>query len=487
MRRAAAPALALLLLTSGTARGADAGAARAFPVRMVKLGGPPGSPATRAHLEFCARAGFNAVWVYGTSAGSWAPRAAPQGPFLDPAFVELARWCRERGLRIFVSVNPPGDGGSAFVFSSREQQDRIRSFFRLLRRRCGVRDFVLSFDDQPLELQDVRDIAAYGRSSAPAHLDLARRVLPRPAGGGSAWLCGAVYSDWHLEDDDYAPYAGPFLRGLERIPSRVGIVWTGPDTISPAITAQDLAATRRALGGREILLYDNYPVNDDVDHEVLALVLGPLRARDPRIREQASVYLACPMLELGASRLPLLTTADFLKDPQSYDPDASWQRAIRSLAGPDPAALEALQTQALEWGGFVGTLNYHHAETATPRALAPELGNPALMATWSYTLKRYPERMAALRGLADSWFRDDVLAAMARRLAVARALPLVLELRALRSGAAERAQQILRRIQGEREAAGANANVRMALDRFLEAASILKLLEPESRREPAQP
>ncbi len=478
MRRAAATAVALVLLGAPATRAAEGKPPRSFPVRIVKIGGEPSSPAVRAHLEFCAAEGFNAVWVPAPLAGRWSARAAPRGPTLDPAFVDLARFCRQKKLRVFVSVNPPGDTGGAFVFSSRDDEKRLRSFLRILRRECGIRDFVLSFDDQPLELEDVRDVAVYGQNAAPAHLDLARRVLARSGRDTTVWLCGGVYSDWHLEDDDYQPYAREFLRALPGIPFRIGIVWTGPDTISSSITREDLAAARRTLGGRELLLYDNYPVNDDADHEVLALVLGPLRKRDPRIPEVSGTYLACPMLELGASRMPLLTIADFLRDPDGYDPETSWQRAIRRLAGDDPLVQDALKTQALEWGGFVGTLNYHHWETANPRALAQELGNPALMATWSYTLKRYPERMMALASVADTAFRDDVVAAMARRLAVARALPLILELRAPRSAAPARAQEILREIEREREVVAANPNVRIALDRFLDAASILELLEP---------
>ncbi len=458
----------------GPSRADERPSAPAFPVRIVKIGGAPGAPETRAHLEFAASAGFNAVWVYSHDVGRWSAQGAPEGPYLDPAFVELARWCGGRGLRLFVSVNPIADSGGSFVFDDPEGARRIRGFFRLLRRTCGIRDFVLSFDDQERELRDPADIARFGKSAAAAHLSLARRVLRRTGRDGSVWLCAAAYSDWHLVDRRYAAYSLPFLAGLAELPARIGLVWTGPDTISESITRADVVAVRSKLGGRRILLYDNYPVNDDASGQALALILGPLRQRDPLLREVISAYLACPMTQLAASRLPLLTTADFLRDPDRYDPDESWARAIQRLAGDDPVALDAVKTQAMEWGGWVETMNYHPAEDSDPRALAEELDNPGLMATWGYTLRRYPERMQGIARATDEPFRNDVLAAMARRYAVSRVLPAVLQLRARRPPEGRTAADLVDEIRRERASFQNDPNAAGALDAFLDAAGLLE-------------
>ena len=475
-RRIRLAALAVLLpvaLASAPHLRAAASPDPAFPVRAVKIIGPPGAPATRAHVEFSVAAGFDALWVVGPAAGQWSSAGAPAGPRLDPAFVELARWCRERGVRIFVSVNPVAEAGGTFVFSDPESATRLRAFFKRLRRECGVRDFVLSFDDLPRDLLEINDLIEYGRSTAGAHLDLARRVLRRLGAGSTYWLCGSAYSDWHLDDPEYRAYSAPWLEALPKLPSRIGIVWTGPDTISESITLDDLRATRRRLGNRRLLLYDNYPVNDDWRREALALVLGPLRRRDPRLHEDVAVYLACPMEELGASRLPLLTIADYLRDPAAYDPDASWKRAIARLAGPDPAALDALRTQAAEWGGWVGSLNYH-GEDAAPQDLAAEIDDPGIMASWNYTLRRYEERMAALARVEDRAFRDDVLEAMRRRLVVARALPLVRSLRGSSGATSSSKEEALRALAAERRRVASDLNAAKTLDRFLDAVGLLE-------------
>lgn len=459
------------------AAGADV--APPFPVRMVKSGAMPGDQALLPHLRASSALGFNAVWFHGHQAGRWSPAAAPDGPRLDPKFLDVVSRSRDLGLRPWVSINPVAETGGAFVFTSREHRRRLLGFVRLLRREAGIRDFVLAFDDQPTTLKELRDVFRFGASAAPAHLDLARalrRALPRRA---TLWLAAAAYCDAHLGDGT-GRYSAPFLAGLAELPERIGIVWTGPTVISPHIDRGEIERVRERLGGRPILLYDNYPVNDGGTRDALALILGPLRNRAPDLHEVVDVYLACPMAQLGASRLPLATIADYLADPASYDPEESWKRALERLAGDDVDARRALRVQAIEWGGWIGTRNYLPRDIDNPAIVARRLDDPAYTALFSWTVKRYPGRMRGLEGLADVAFRDDLLEMMARRLAVARAVPVVLELR--RRAAEDRDDtgamlDVLARQRGEAKGESAQA----ALDAFLDAAGHLAavLARPE--------
>lgn len=438
---------------------------------MVKLGGPLSDAATRSHLQFCVAAGFNAVWIYGYQAGRWTAREAPGGPVLDPSFLDLARWCRGRGVRIAVSVNPVADSRGDFLFSDPGDARRIRAFFELLDRKAGVHDFVLSFDDQPTRLVNLKDIGHYGFGTALAHLDLARRLASAVPPREKLWLCASTYCDSHLGDGT-GRYAKPFLEGLARIPARIGIVWTGPTVISRSITGAGLAATRARLGGRELLLYDNYPANDDNTMDVLGVILGPIRHRDASVAAQIGAYLACPMTQLGASRLALLTIADYLAAPGSYDPDASWRRAIVSLAGADEGARRALEAQAAEWGGFVGETGYQDADAESPESAAESLGDPAAAAAWRTVAEVYPGRTASLRSLADREFRDQLLSAMARRLAIARAWPIARDYRDRRGEGGEGFARAAAQLQASRQDAVKDPQALRALDRFLEAAEI---------------
>lgn len=437
---------------------------------MVKAGGSLADPRTQEHIRDSIEAGFNALWIYSHEAGRWTAQDAPLVPFLFPEFKKTARWCRDHGVRIAVSVSPIADSRGDFVFHDRVDERRIRRFLQLARRE-GVRDFVLSFDDVSTELTDLDDVLRYGLDAAPAHVELTSRIERSFRHRDRVWVCGSVYCNAQLES--LAPYARAFVRRVQRLPRRIGIVWTGPDIFSESISEADLAAVRARFGGRPLLLYDNYPANDDtLPGHALGLIMGPLRRRDSALSSQVAAYLACPMYQLGASRLPLLTIADYLRHPRTYDPDASWRRAILRLAGEDPAARRALYDQATEWGGWIGEPHYQEIDRENPEAAADLLLETGEPQRWSSTVSTYPDRMAALSSLQDRAFRTDLLAAMARRLAVARAAPIARRyFESAESSDAEKTDCVddLRRLRTalERDPEGARA-----LDAFVEAAGI---------------
>jgi beta-N-acetylglucosaminidase len=454
--------------------GGGVAAPASFAVRMVKLGGEATDPRVAAHVAYCRKLGFNALWIYSGQTGAWAAARAPRGPVLDREFVREARHWRRVGLDLWVSLNPPADTDDAFVFSRREDEDRIVSYVALLRRKIHLRHLVVSFDDQPTELRELSDIFAYGRSAAPAHLDLMRRLAARLPPDLDLWMCASAYCDAHLGDGT-GPYTKPFLEGLSSLPGRIGIVWTGPTVISPSITRKDIEATRRRLGGRRILLYDNAYANDDDSEDGMALVLAPLRRRDPGLSEVVAAYLACPMSELGGSRLGLATVADFLRDPDGYAPDASLAAAMRALAGPaagDRDVWRAFDTQQLEWGGWVGERNYWPREALNPATVAGRLVDPAFVSSFTWTAERYPGRIALLERLSDAPFRDDLVRVMRRRLAVARAIPVAIEyLARVRAGRAD-AKAALDQIDAIRASLATFPDARRVLDLFLDAAGV---------------
>jgi hypothetical protein len=442
------------------------GAPSPFGSRIVGVRGSLASEAVRRHVEFSASVGFNALWVRSAEAGRWTAAEAPDGPFLEPEFYDFARRADELGMRIFLVVEPVSDSADRFVFSERDGAQRISRFLRLARREAGVHDFVISFRGAPLRLRELSDLLEYGRIAAPAHVELTKRIERKVGSKDRLWLAPAIFSDRHL-DDPLVRYAPPLLESLGKLDPRVGIVWTGPQPISPSITADDLRAVRARLGGRRLILDDRYPANGSGERIPLALVLGPLRERDPGIAGEVVGYLSTPMGELGASRLALSTVADFLDAPESYDAEDSWRAAMKRLAGDDREAFEALRTQAAEWGGWIETRNYHTAFSDNPQTAARDLRDPALVASWTWTVRTYPERMAALESLTDEPFRADLMLTMARRLAIARCVPIVHELRTKAGDDDEKTQALLHAIREERERVREQPEVLTALDRFL--------------------
>lgn len=460
--------LAALLFAALAAASPDTG----FAVRIVKISGPPDAASTREHLQFCRELGFNALWVESSEAGAWTKDEAPEGPRLTPEFLRLARWCKRRDIDLWVAIRPVADSAGRFVFTDPERQRRVLAFASKLREQAGVRRLVLALDDAPAELRELSDIFTLGASSAPAHLTLARRLADALPGDAALWLLAPAHCDAQLGDGN-GPYAKPFLAGLPSLPARVGLVWSGPRVLSPSITGADLSATRARLGGRPLVLEDSFPTDDDnVEDDAMALLLAALRGRDPAIREAVSGYVACPPRPLAGSRFTLLTIASFLKDPAAYDPGAATKAAIARLAGRDPAAASALETQQLEWGGALAGRNYWPRSLLNPALAAGRLHDPAFVDSFTWTAERYPGRMKALARLADAPFRGELLRMMRRRLAIARAMPLTVDyLARVRAGDPE-AVALLLRIEDERRSWRDDPDARSALDGFLSAAAV---------------
>lgn len=466
--------LAALLIAAAVARHPDPG----FAVRIVKMSGDPASASTRAHVRFCRDLGFNALWVESWEAGAWTKKDAPDGPRVAPEFVHFARWCKRRGLDLWVAIRPVADSSGDFVFSDPDRSRRLEAFASQLGEKAGVRHIVLALDDAPATLHELSDIFRYGTSAAPAHLELTRRLAGALSPNVSLWLQGAASSDRELGDGS-GPYAKPFLAGLAELPKSVGLVWSGPEILSPKITKEGMIAAQSRLGGRPIVLHDNFPTDDlSGDDDAMALLLPPLSGREPGIRDAVAGYVVSPALPLAGSRLTLLTIARFLEDPATYDPATATQVAIARLAGGHPAAAIALDTQQLEWGGALAGLNYWPRSLLNPALAAGRLNDPAFVDSFTWTVDRYPGRMSDLAHLDDGPFRDALLGMMRRRLAIGRAMPLTIDyLRCVRNGDPESAA-ILARIETLRRETSSYADAGRVLELFLTAASVPKGAKP---------
>jgi hyaluronoglucosaminidase len=113
-------------------------------------------------------------------------------------------------------------------------------------------------------------------------------------------------------------------------PAAVQLFWTGPKVVSPTITLSDLNQASAAFGGRRLLIFDNYPVNDYVPNEEH---LGPLVGRDPNLAGPAAGIMANEMREEEPSLISLFTIADYAWNAKAYDPLTSWSRSLAEFGG----------------------------------------------------------------------------------------------------------------------------------------------------------
>ena len=197
-------------------------------------------------------------------------------------------------------------------------------------------------------------------------------------------VCPLVY---HGTGDE--PYLATLAAALD---PRVDLMWTGREICSHVLDAAD-ARRFAQTAGRPPLYWDNYPVNDVAMG--WELHIGPYLGRDPGLGEVSRGVLANPMELAEASKIPLATIADYLADPQGYDPEASVARAIREIAGDDAQAFatfaENVRSSCLSEG-----------DAATVAAALASFAAAADDAAETGDAGRLHEEATALRTLAES-------------------------------------------------------------------------------------
>jgi hypothetical protein len=229
------------------------------------------------------------------------------------AYERVVREAHEHGLEFWFSMNPNLFADRIARASDAEGVDALWRHYAWMQG-LGVRTFCVALDD-------------IGQGVDPADQarlvnELLRRLRIGDPGARMVF-CPTIY--W---GDGSGPEAAAYLETISRFLDRdVLAFWTGDAVVTDHIT---LAAAEgyRAAVGHKLVVWDNYPVNDDMP----TMHLGPLVGRDPDLDEVAVGYMANPMCRqhrLGL--LPLATSGEYAADPRMYDPSAALDRAIERI------------------------------------------------------------------------------------------------------------------------------------------------------------
>jgi hyaluronoglucosaminidase len=233
-------------------------------------------------------------------------------------------------------------------------------------RDIGVRAFAIPLDDIDISTANCpADTARFGTGDAAA-------------AAAQSFLLNRVQQDFiathpgvarlAMVPTEYADTAAsPYKNTLKaKLDPAIVVEWTGVGVIAPTISAADVAAAHAAYG-HDILVWDNYPVNDYIPDRLL---LGPYTGRQGALTGLAGLTVN-PMPQAVASRIAEFTTADYLWNSADYQPARSWQGALDEMSGGDSANAAALAAFA--------DLEYDSALDPTP---APAL-SARITAFWS--------------------------------------------------------------------------------------------------------
>jgi hypothetical protein len=283
-------------------------------------------------IRFCAAEGLD-TWVHAPKDDPYhRPRWHEPYPADELARLgELVAGATRVGVDFAYAIAP----GLSIRYTFEEDFEQLVAKCEQVRT-VGVETFQLLWDDIEHTLNCPEDDERYGheeRPSAAAQSELSNRFAAAVPQRGPLVICPMGYAG-----TGDSPYRRVMRRVLD---PEIVVYWTGPEVVSLSISRVELDAAVARFGGRDLLIWDNYPVND-FDPE--RLFLAPLRARDPRLWDgRAAGLIANGMLQAVPSKLPLATVAEYLRDPDGYDPARAVERAL--------AAYGAEVVEALPLGG----------------------------------------------------------------------------------------------------------------------------------------
>lgn len=191
---------------------------------------------------------------------------------------------------------------------------------------AGVSSFALLLDDISEELIFQEDKNIYSET-VNAHVDLINKLyneLKKIDNGIHLTVCPTLY---HGKGNEY------YISKLgKNIPANVSLFWTGRDICSREITSLEAISFIENTHHKP-LYWDNYPVNDMAMH--FEMHLGPIIGRDKDLHKYSEGIIFNCMEYAECSKIPLITASDYLWNSEIYEPEKSWENAIKEVIGPE--------------------------------------------------------------------------------------------------------------------------------------------------------
>jgi len=275
-------------------------------------------------ISFMEDAGFN-YYIYAPKLDplhrQWWRRPYPAAELKN--FAELLAFCRAHGIAFNYGISPGLDMDLGKEAEVAKLEKKLKSLFEV-----GVRNFTLCLDDIPESRQADRKIAerqvkvVNGIHSYLVSLDPDCRLFFVPT----------VYSRTYSRLKNKKPKKAGYLEAIAALHPEIGIMWTGPGEVFSRKIDKAGAMELKNLWGRPVIVWDNYPVNDvALRHNVFT---GPYLGRDLALGEAVDGVFLNPMYLPAASKIALYTAGEYMTAPE-YDPNASYQRALRFLGKSD--------------------------------------------------------------------------------------------------------------------------------------------------------
>ncbi len=271
--------------------------------------GRPWTEAQRIEMmDWIAAAGMN-LYVYAPK-DDVKLRARWREPYTPDEMAALARLAdsaKARGLTMMAALAPCLDITYSDSAELAHLLRRLDQFISL-----GLTHFALLFDDIPSTLrpEDAAQFPSF--AAAQCHIANAAWAYLCAKNGARLFFCPTEYCGRMAGGD---PEHSPYLQTLgEELCDNIDICWTGPEIISPEITAESLRQLSNVLR-RKPVIWENFHAND---YDIRRTHAGPLGGRESAIRDEIAGFITNPNNEFEANFVPVHTTGAFLNTP-GYD------------------------------------------------------------------------------------------------------------------------------------------------------------------------
>lgn len=301
--------------------------------------GPPWTHTERLdHLDFLGDTKAN-TYIY-------APKKDPyhrdqwREPYPDDKLVELKQLverAKANHVRFTFALSP----GVSICYSSSADVQAVQNKFQAMYD-IGIRSFSIPLDDiEYKEWNCEGDRITFGEpgpgSAAAAQVTLLNTIqqefIATHEDVEPLQMVPTEYDD--LKDTAYKQ----ILR--EKLNPEVEVMWTGTDVIAAEITI-DQAEQAANLFGRNVFVWDNFPVNDYWE-TIGRVLLAPYDRRESGLSDHVSGLVSNPMNEAAASKLAMFTMNDFSWNDRGYDRAVSGRQAALYVAGGNERAADAVQ------------------------------------------------------------------------------------------------------------------------------------------------
>jgi hyaluronoglucosaminidase len=220
-------------------------------------------------------------------------------------FRELLAKCKDNNVKFVFAVSP----GKDFDY------DNPDADYKALADKCrtlsdiGVTDYAIFLDDLDRRMQN-----------AEGHAALLNRFQNEFCGDNPLTTVFSEYYEPAITDR----YTGVIAGLLDK---RIKVMWTGNAVVPATMTKGDLNHIN-GIYDRKMLIWWNYPVNDYAPNN---LFIGPAVGLDAKLSDNICGFIANPMNQAEASKIPLFTMADYVWNPKSYKAAYSYDAALKAL------------------------------------------------------------------------------------------------------------------------------------------------------------